>query len=272
MRTASAIGSSLLESYRSLKADVDARVPRIFDLTPKAEYVVRPIESYREASSAAAEYLPSAPDGSRPGIFYVNTYDLMARPIWQREALFLHEAVPGHHFQMSIAQEQEDLPKFRRFDRTTAYLEGWGLYAETLGDDLELYTDPYQRMGALAARIWRANRLVVDTGMHAMGWTRKQAIDWMLSNSPQASTDVIAKVERYRALPGQALAYMIGQLKFWELRRHASETLGDRFDLRDFHRQVLAEGAMPLIFLEKNINAWIARRTGAQAGIPQEPR
>ena len=255
---------ALLGSYTDLKPIVEAALPRLFELLPRADYVIAPIEAFREVSKATAEYQQPAPDGSRPGKFYVNTYKLDARPTWQREALFVHEAVPGHHFQISIAMEQEHLPKFQRFDGPTAYTEGWGLYAETLGGELGLYTDPYQRMGALVMQIWRADRLVVDTGMHAMGWTREQAIEFMLSNLPLAEVDIIAEVERYLAIPGQALAYKIGQTRFSELRRQAEEALGDNFDIRAFHREVLKDGAMPMAILERKINTWIERqRTGA---------
>ena len=253
----------LLNSYRRLKATVQARLPRIFDEMPKADFIIKPTEAFREASAAAAEYTQPAPDGSRPGTFYVNTYDLKARPSWLRTALFLHEAEPGHHFQISIAQQQKDLPDFQRFDGPTAYVEGWALYAETLGDDLDLYQDPYQLMGALTTRIWRANRLVVDTGLHAMGWTRQQAIDWMHHNSPMTDTDIRSEVDRYIAMPGQALSYMIGATEIRSMRDAAQQALGDRFDLRDFHRQVLADGAMPMELLRRKINAWVQDRLAA---------
>ena len=249
---------TLLDSYRTLKSEIDKQLSQLFDLHPRAEYVIRPIEAFREVSSATAEYLPPAPDGSRPGIFYVNTYELESRPIWEREALFLHEAVPGHHFQITIAMEQEHLPKFQRFDGPTSYVEGWGLYAETLGKELGLYTDPYQRMGALTMQIWRANRLVVDTGMHALGWTREQAIEWMRSNSPKPETDIIAEVERYLAISGQALAYKIGQTRISLLRQRAEQALAEQFDIKAFHRQLLADGAMPLSLLERKIQRWVS--------------
>ena len=249
--------ADMLATFRGLKSELQERLPKLFSLTPKADLVVKPMESFRAASAAAAEYRPPIPDGSRPGVFYLNTYDLPSRLTWSRESLFLHEAIPGHHYQISIAQEQEQLPKFRRYDGPTAYIEGWALYAETLGPELGLYTDPYQRMGALSNEIWRADRLVVDTGMHAMGWTREQAIAWMKSNMPMTDTDVVAEVERYIAMPGQALAYKIGQMKFTELRHRAEQRLGSRFDIHEFHTQVLKDGAMPLDTLEKKINAWI---------------
>lgn len=251
----------MLAAYRGLKDELQARIPKLFSLTPKADLVIKPMESFRAVSAAAAEYMQPAPDGTRPGVFYLNTYDLPSRLTWNRESLFLHEAIPGHHYQISIAQEQDQLPSFRRFDGPTAYIEGWALYAETLGSELGLYTDPYQRMGALSNQIWRADRLVVDTGMHALGWTREQAIAWMKSNMPITETDAVAEVERYIAIPGQALAYKIGQMKFTELRHRAEQRLGGRFDIHQFHTQILKDGAMPLDVLENKINRWI-KNTG----------
>ena len=250
----------LVQSYRDVRTDIEQRLPRLFDLIPVSEYVIKPVEDFRAASSAAAHYMPPAPDGSRPAVFYVNTHDVGSRPDWEREALFIHEAVPGHHFQIALAQEQEDLPAFRRFGGQTAYVEGWALYAETLGEELGLYTDPYQRLGALSNDIWRANRLVVDTGLHAFGWTREQAIAWMETNCPITHANAVAEVERYMVMPGQALAYKIGQLKIRELRRKAEDMLGDRFDIKAFHRQVLADGSMPLTLLERKIVNWISSR------------
>ena len=248
----------LVQSYRDLRTDIEQRLPRLFDLIPESEYVIKPIEEFRAASSAAAHYMSPAPDGSRPAVFYVNTYDVGSRSNWEIESLFIHEAVPGHHFQIALAQEQENLPAFRRFGGQTAYVEGWALYAETLGEELGLYTDPYQRLGALSNDIWRANRLVVDTGLHALGWTREQAIEWMESNIPITHTNAVAEVERYMVIPGQALAYKIGQIKIRELRRKAEDVLGDRFDIKAFHRQVLADGSMPLTLLERKIANWIS--------------
>ncbi len=250
----------LVQSYRDVRTDIEQRLPRLFDLIPEAEYVIKPVEEFRAASSAAAHYMAPAPDGSRPAVFYVNTHDVGSRPDWERESLFIHEAVPGHHFQIALAQEQEDLPAFRRFGGQTAYVEGWALYAETLGEELGLYTDPYQRLGALSNDIWRANRLVVDTGLHAFGWTREQAIAWMETNCPITHANAVAEVERYMVMPGQALAYKIGQLKIRELRRQAEDMLGDRFDIKAFHRQVLADGSMPLTLLEQKIEDWISSR------------
>ena len=248
----------LLEGYVDLKARINPELPRLFNVFPKADYVVRPVEPFRERTQAAASYMPPAPDGSRPGVFYVNTYDLKSRPKYVMEALSIHEAAPGHHFQIAIAQELDGLPDFRRFGGFTAYIEGWGLYTESLGKDLGLYTDPYQYFGSLYFDIWRANRLVVDTGIHSKGWTREQAIEFMKSNSPVSETDVVAEVERYIAIPGQALAYKLGQLKIMELKQRSRDALGDKFDIREFHRVVLDDGALPLSILEDKVDRWIA--------------
>ena len=249
---------AIVAAYDELRQVINPKLDAVFDIKAKADYVVKPVEAFRAQSMAAAQYFPGTPDGTRPGIFYINTFDLPARPNFLMEALSLHEAAPGHHFQISVAQEQEDLPAFRRFGGYTAYSEGWGLYAESLGKELGLYTDPYQYFGSLYADIWRANRLVVDTGMHAMGWSRQDAIDWMKSNMPIADTDVIAEVERYIAIPSQALAYKIGQLKIRELRNRAEAALGDKFDPREYHNLVLTIGAVPLLVLESQVDRWIA--------------
>ena len=251
----------ILDAYDELRTTINPVLDKSFDVRAKADYVVKPVEAFRAQSMAAAMYIPGTPDGARPGIFYVNTYDLPSRPNYVMEALSLHEASPGHHFQISIAQELEEMPAFRRFGRYTAYSEGWGLYAESLGQELGLYTDPLQYFGALYFDIWRANRLVVDTGMHALGWTREEAIEWMSSNSPITDVDVVAEVERYIAIPSQALAYKIGQLKIRELRTRAEEALGDAFDVRAFHNQVLTTGALPLFVLEAKIDRWIKSQT-----------
>ncbi|MFT5453491.1 MAG: hypothetical protein ACI9N9_003003 [Enterobacterales bacterium] len=247
----------LMQGYEDLRDVINPKLDMIFNIQPKTDYVIRPVEAFRERSMAAAQYFPGEVDGSRPGVFYVNTYDLTARPIWMMNALSIHEASPGHHFQVSLNREAGDLPPFRRFAGYSAYSEGWGLYSETLGIEMGLYEDPYQYFGMLYAQIWRANRLVVDTGIHAKGWTREQAIDFMKSNSPVSETDVVAEVERYMAMPGQALSYMIGRMKLEELRKRAETTLGDKFDLREFHKEVLADGAMPMAILEQKIDRWI---------------
>jgi len=251
----------LLAGYAAIGERVDRALPLLFAVEPKAGFEIRPVEPYRAQSEAAASYQSASADGSRPGIFYVNTYDIASRPKYSMEALYLHEAIPGHHFQGSLAQELDTLPRFRRFGWDTAYGEGWALYAESLGSDLGLYTDPYSRFGALTTEIWRAARLVVDTGLHAKGWTREQAIDYMRQNTALGETDVVAEVERYIAWPGQALAYKVGQLKIEELRRRAQQRLGPRFDIREFHSQVLLSGSLPLAVLEAKTERWIERAT-----------
>lgn len=250
----------LLQAYEDLRDRIDPTLDKAFNVKAKAPYVVKAVEPFRAESMAAGQYFPGTPDGSRPGIFYANTYDLPARPKWVMEALSLHEANPGHHFQISIAQEVEELPAFRRFGGYTAFVEGWGLYAESLGKELGHYTDPLQYFGSLHFDIWRANRLVVDTGMHALGWTREDAIEWMSNNSPITDTDVVAEVERYIAIPSQALAYKIGQLKIRELRNKAEEALGDKFDVRAYHDLLLTSGSLPLFVLEAEVDRWIAKR------------
>ena len=249
---------AILQGYEDLRNEIDPKLGKLFGTLADAPYVIKAVEPFRAQSMAAAQYVPGTPDGSRPGIFYVNTYDLPARPKWFMESLSIHEANPGHHFQISVAQEVEDLPAFRRFGGYTAYVEGWGLYAESLGKELGMYTDPLQYFGSLFGDIWRANRLVVDTGMHALGWTREEAIDYMVANSPITDTDVVAEVERYIAIPSQALAYKIGQLKIRELRNKAEKALGDKFDVRAYHDLVLTNGSLPLFVLEAEVDRWIA--------------
>lgn len=248
----------MVEDYRSLRDSVDELAQELFDIFPKADYEVRKVEEFREQSASSGSYQRPSQDGSRPGVFYLNTYDLPARPSWAKTALFLHEAAPGHHFQLALQQELEDLPDFRRFGGETAYIEGWGLYAESLGYDMGLYEQPYQRFGALAAELWRALRLVVDTGIHSKGWSRQQVLDYMYQNAPVAKARAVSEAERFMALPGQALAYKIGQLKIEELRTRAETQLGDDFDIKAFHRQILQDGALPLAILEEKIDAWIA--------------
>ena len=251
----------LLAGYRALQQRVDAALPLLFQRKPGAAFEIRAVEAFRAPSEAAASYQPASADGKRPGVFYVNTFDLPSRPRYSMEALYLHEAVPGHHFQISLAQEAAGLPRFRRFAWDTAYGEGWALYAESLGKDLGLYTDPLSAFGALTTEMWRAVRLVVDTGLHSKGWTRKQAIEFFRANTALGEADIAAEVERYIAWPGQALAYKVGQLKILELRRRAQQQLGPRFDVREFHEQVIAGGSLPLDVLEAKIDRWIAAQT-----------
>jgi uncharacterized protein (DUF885 family) len=248
----------LLKAYQSFGANVAPKLPTWFNLRPKADYEVRLVEPFREASASSGQYQGPSLDGKRPGIFYVNAYDLKARPRWALEALSLHEAAPGHHFQISLQRELGDLPMFRRFSRDTAYIEGWGLYAEWLGYEMGIYEDPVARFGALDAELWRAIRLVADTGMHYKGWTRQQTLDYMFANSPAEQTRAVSEAERFAAIPGQALAYKIGQLKLIELRQRAEKSLGGKFDVRAFHDEVLKDGAVPLEVLEAKIDRWIA--------------
>jgi uncharacterized protein (DUF885 family) len=250
----------LLEHYRGLEAKVNASVGKLFSLTPKAGFEIRPVEAFRAKSAAGGSYMTPSEDGTRPGIFYVNTYDLPTRKTWDAEDLFLHEAIPGHHFQLALQQELKGVPAFRRFGGETAFIEGWGLYAESLGKDLGVYTDPYSYFGRLQGELWRAVRLVVDTGLHSKGWSRQQVLDYMFANSSVSEPDAIAEAERYIAWPGQALAYKTGELKIQELRKRAQEKLGDKFDIREFHAEVLKDGSVPLDVLDEKINGWIASK------------
>ncbi len=252
----------LVNGYMELKEVINAKLPELFSDFPKADYEVRPVEEFRAASSAGASYQSGTPDGARPGIFYINTHNLRAQPKYGMETLSLHEASPGHHFQISIQQELDDLPKFRRFGGYTAYAEGWALYAESIGTELGMFTEPYQYYGKLNDEQLRAMRLVVDTGLHARGWSRQQAIDFMLENSSMAESDVIAEVERYIAIPGQALAYKVGQINIRRMRDKAEAELGDKFDIRAWHSQILRGGALPLAVLEARNDRWIERQKG----------
>jgi uncharacterized protein (DUF885 family) len=251
---------SLLDAYNALRVRVDAGVPRLFSVLPKAKFEIRPIEAFRAKSAAGGEYQGPSEDGSRPGIFYVNTYDLPSRKTWDMEDLYLHEAIPGHHFQISIQQELSGVPAFRRFGGDTAYVEGWALYTESLGKELGVYTDPYMYFGKLQGELWRAIRLVVDTGLHSDNWTRDQVIKYMRDNSAVTETDAIAEAERYMAIPGQALAYKVGQMKIRELRTRAEKALGDKFDVREFHDQILKDGSLPMSVLDAKIDRWIASK------------
>ncbi|MCA1715092.1 MAG: DUF885 domain-containing protein, partial [Gammaproteobacteria bacterium] len=252
----------LLKHYRGLEEKINRKVSEQFALTPKAGFEIRPVEPYRAQSAAGGSYQSPSEDGSRPGVFYVNTFDLPTRKTWDAEDLFLHEAIPGHHFQLALQQELTGLPKFRRFGGETAFIEGWGLYSESLGRDLGVYTDPYNYFGYLQNELWRAIRLVVDTGLHSKGWSREQVIKYMLANSAESETQSTAEAERYIAWPGQALAYKIGELKIQELRDKAERELGPKFDIREFHAEVLKDGSVPLSVLEAKIDRWIAAKQG----------
>jgi len=248
--------TEVLNAYRAVQARMEPQLKKLFNLVPKAQFEVRRTEKFREAS-ASAEYNQSAPDGSRPGIFYVPIPDAKKINTVGMEDLFLHEAIPGHHYQISIQQENEDLPKFRRFGWYGAYGEGWALYTESLGKELGLYTDPYQYFGSLSEEMHRAIRLVVDVGMHMKGWTREQAIKFSLDNEAESEADITAEVERYMAIPGQALSYKIGQLKIIEIRKRAEEILGAKFSIQKFHDEVLIDGCLPMDVFENKMNEWI---------------
>ena len=249
---------ALLAYYRALEDRINKRIPEQFSLTPKAPFEIRPVEEFRAKSAAGGSYQSPSEDGTRPGVFYVNTYDLPTRKTWDAEDLYLHEAIPGHHFQLALQQELKDVPAFRRFGGETAFIEGWGLYAESLGKSLGVYETPYDYFGYLQNELWRAIRLVTDTGLHSKGWTREQVIKYMLDNSAESETQATAEAERYIAWPGQALAYKIGELKIKQVRAKAEKELGDKFDIREFHAEVLKDGSVPLDVLEAKIDRWIA--------------
>ncbi|PRY08910.1 uncharacterized protein (DUF885 family) [Pontibacter ummariensis] len=249
----------VLAAYKQIEQRMQPQLNQLFGITPKSEFEVRQTEAFR-AASASAEYNPPAPDGSRPGIFYVPILDASKYNAVGMESLFLHEAIPGHHYQISLQQEQEGLPKFRQYAWYGAFGEGWALYSESLGKELGLYTDPYQYFGRLSDEMHRAIRLVVDVGMHAKGWTREQAIQYSLDNELTSEEAATAEIERYMAIPGQALSYKIGELKMKALRQRAEEELGDKFSISAFHDEILKGGVMPLAVLEKKIEAWIERQ------------
>ncbi len=249
----------IIANFNAIHDKMKPQIEKLFDLKPKTPFEVRQTEAFREAS-ASAEYNPGSLDGTRPGIFYTPIPDASKYNVFSDEALFLHEAIPGHHYQISLTQENQNLPDFRKTLWYSAYGEGWALYTESLGKELGLYTDPYQYFGMLGMEMHRAIRLVVDTGLHAKGWTREQAIEYSLNNEAESEASIISEIERYMANPGQALSYKIGQLKIRELRAKATEALGEKFDIREFHNQVLQTGCIPLQLLEDKINAWIQNK------------
>jgi uncharacterized protein (DUF885 family) len=253
-------GPELLAAYRDIAKRIDPQLMTQFAKLPRLQYGVQPVPAFNEKSQPTAYYRPGSIEAGRAGIFFANTYDVQTRPKWEMEALTLHEAVPGHHLQISLAQEMESVPQFRKHGHFTSFVEGWGLYAEGLGGQLGMYADPYSRYGQMTYDIWRSIRLVLDTGIHSQGWSRQQAIDFFKANCSKSEHDIEVEVDRYIVWPGQALAYKIGQLTFKELRENAQRELGPRFDVRAFHDAALANGALPLVTLRAKMSAWVAQQ------------
>jgi uncharacterized protein (DUF885 family) len=250
----------LLREYRDIAKRADPELMKLFGKLPRTPYGVIPIPAYAEKSQTTAYYQRGSVEAGRPGNFFANTYALDTRPRWEMEALTLHEAVPGHHLQLALQDELEDVPWYRRVGGYTAFVEGWGLYSESLGVEMGFYQDPYSKFGQLTYEMWRAIRLVVDTGMHQLGWSRQQAIDYFMANAGKQEHDVVVEIDRYIVWPGQALAYKIGELKIKELRAYATDELGEAFDIREFHDEVLGRGAVPLSVLDANIRAWVGAK------------
>jgi uncharacterized protein (DUF885 family) len=257
-----ASADALVAGYRDLCKRVDPGLTRLFGVLPRLPYGVSPMPAHADAAAPAAYYLPGSASAGRPGVFWVNTYDLASRPTWEMTPLALHEAVPGHHLQIARAQELDHLPPFRRHAPEWAYVEGWGLYAESLGHELGLYDDPWARFGQLVFEIWRAARLVVDTGIHALGWSRRRAVDYFVDRTGKPGHDIEVEVDRYIVWPAQALAYTVGARKLRELRAHAAAVLGPAFDLRGFHDQVLGQGPLPLDILDREVRRWVREAAG----------
>ena len=256
--------ADLMREYRDIAKRADPELMKIFGHLPRTPYGVIEVPSYAEQSTTTAYYQRGSLKAGRPGYYFANTYALETRPRWEMEALTLHEAVPGHHLQISIQKELEDVPWFRQNPSYTAFVEGWGLYSESLGEEMGFYQDPYSKFGQLTYEMWRAIRLVVDTGMHYLGWSRQQAIDFFKANAGKSEHDIVVEIDRYIVWPGQALAYKIGELKIKELRAYAEEKLAEEFDIRAFHDEVLGKGAVPLKVLDSNIRAWVDQQAVAK--------